>query len=45
METSQGNSLYSYLNFFFIKTENRKAEQILSGWLVPVGWGGYGKRV
>jgi hypothetical protein len=39
-----GNSLYSYLKqtkmlFLFIKSENRKVEQVLSGELLPVGVG------
>jgi hypothetical protein len=36
---SQGKSLYSYKNvkfFSFTKSENRRAEQVLSGVLVPV---------
>jgi hypothetical protein len=36
MEMSQGNH-YACHFFFVIKTENRIAEQILSGGLVPVG--------
>jgi hypothetical protein len=43
MEMSQGNSLYSYLKqtkmSYFTKSENRRAEQILSGELVPVRGG------
>jgi hypothetical protein len=45
MEMSQGNTLYSYLTqtkmsfFFFTETENRKAKQVLSEGLVPVGGG------
>jgi hypothetical protein len=46
MEMSQGNSLYSYckqtkMSFFFTKTKNRKAEQVLPGVLYGVGrmWG------
>jgi hypothetical protein len=44
MEMSQGNSLYSYLkqtkmSLYFTKSENRRAEQILSGELVPVRGG------
>jgi hypothetical protein len=44
MEMSQGNTLYSYfkqtkMSFFFTKTENRRAEQVLSGGLVSVGGG------
>jgi hypothetical protein len=45
MEMSQGNSLCSHLKqtkipfFSFIKLENRRAEQVLSGGLVPVGEG------
>jgi hypothetical protein len=30
----------SFLSFFFTKLENRRAEQVLSGGLVPVGGGG-----
>jgi hypothetical protein len=52
MEMSQGNSLYSYLNkqkcqffFFLTKKENRRAEQVLSGSLVPVVGGGCGESV
>jgi hypothetical protein len=37
MELSQGNSLYSYLKQ--TKMENRRAEQVLFGVLVPVGGG------
>jgi hypothetical protein len=42
MEMSQGNSLYSYLKqtkwhfFLFTKSENRRAEQVLPGELIPV---------
>jgi hypothetical protein len=42
MEMPQGNSLYSYLKqtkmsfFSFTKSENKRAEQVLSGVLVPV---------
>jgi hypothetical protein len=32
-------------NVFFSKTENRKAKQVLSGGLVPVGRGGDKERV
>jgi hypothetical protein len=44
MEMSQGNSLYSYLKqkrhfFFFIKTENRRAEQVLPGGVGTSGRG------
>jgi hypothetical protein len=45
MEMSQGNSLYGYLkktkchSFSFTKSENRRAEQIVSGELVLVGVG------
>jgi hypothetical protein len=42
MKISPGNSLYSYLKqtkmsfFSFTKLESRRAEQVLSGDLVPV---------
>jgi hypothetical protein len=42
MKMSQGNSLHSYLKqtkmsfFSFTKSENRRAEQVLPGFLVPV---------
>jgi hypothetical protein len=29
------------MSFLHSKTENRKAKQLLSGGLVPAGWGGY----
>jgi hypothetical protein len=56
MKISPGNSLYSYLKqtkmsfFSFTKLESRRAEQVLSGGLVPVGsgrrWGkGVGGRI
>jgi hypothetical protein len=42
MEISQGNSLYSYLkqikiSVFKTKLETRRAENVLSGGLVPMG--------
>jgi hypothetical protein len=47
---SHGYSLYSYIkqtkmSFFPTKSENRRAEQVLSGRLVAVGRGGGGKDV
>jgi hypothetical protein len=45
MEMSQGNSLYSYLKqtemsfFSLTDSENRRAEWVLSGELVPAGGG------
>jgi hypothetical protein len=54
MELSPGNSLYNYFKqtkmpfsffFFLTKMENRRAEQILSGRLVPVRGRGCGERV
>jgi hypothetical protein len=57
MEISQGNSRCSYLkqikmpfSFSFTKSKNRRAKQVLSGGLVPVGreksWGkGVGRRL
>jgi hypothetical protein len=51
MEMSQGNSLYTYLKqtdmsfFSFTKSENRRAEWVLSGRLIPVGGGACGQRV
>jgi hypothetical protein len=50
MEMSHRNALYIYLkqikmSFFFYKTKNRRAEQVLSGGLVPVGAGRSGERV
>jgi hypothetical protein len=49
MEMSKCNSVYSYLKqkctfFFYTKTENRKAKQVLFGRLIPVGREGYKKR-
>jgi hypothetical protein len=44
MEMSQGNTLYSYLKlikmslFFPTKSENRRAEQVLLGWMGESGW-------
>jgi hypothetical protein len=45
MEKSQGNQCIAILNkktfFFFTKTENRRADQVLlRGRWVTVGWGG-----
>jgi hypothetical protein len=43
MEMSQGHSLDNYLKqtkgtfYFFAKSENRRAKQVLSEGLVPVG--------
>jgi hypothetical protein len=42
MKMSQGNSLYKYhkqikMSFYFYKIGHRRAEQILSGGLVPMG--------
>jgi hypothetical protein len=51
MEMSQGKSLCSHLKqakktlFCFTKSENKKAERVLPGALVPVGWGGGRERV
>jgi hypothetical protein len=51
MEVLQGNSLCSYFKqaklsvFSFTKSENRSAEQVLPGDLVPVGVGADGERV
>jgi hypothetical protein len=52
MEMSQGNSLHSYHKqikmlfiYLFTKSENRRAEQVLSGGLVLVGGGGCGERM
>jgi hypothetical protein len=49
MKTSEGNSLYSYFKqakltfyFSFMKSQNRRAEQVLYGGLVTVGGGGVG---
>jgi hypothetical protein len=53
VEMSQGNSLYNYLNqakmsfFSFTKSENRRVEQVPSGWgvLYQGEGGGGGERV
>jgi hypothetical protein len=48
MEMSQGNQYIAILNkqichfFLFTKIENKKAEQVLSGGLIPVAGGGCG---
>jgi hypothetical protein len=33
------------MSVILTKSENRRAEQVLSGELVPVGWGGYKGKV